>query len=155
MKLKYYVGDLLLSSCPLIIHGVNAQGVMGSGIAKSIRLMYPEVFSIYRKKYELNQLKLGEVIYVKTKRYWIANGVTQKNYGRFKKQYVDYEAINKIMLNVNNFSKNKNINQVGMPLIGAGLGGGSWEIIAKIIEECLTDVQPIVYVLSENDIPKE
>jgi O-acetyl-ADP-ribose deacetylase (regulator of RNase III) len=34
-----------------------------------------------------------------------------------------------------------------MPKIGAGLAGGDWDTIAGIIEEELTSVLPVVYVL--------
>jgi len=36
-----------------------------------------------------------------------------------------------------------------MPKIGAGLAGGDWNVIAAIIEEEFTAVQPIVYWLEE------
>jgi hypothetical protein len=34
-----------------------------------------------------------------------------------------------------------------MPLIGAGLAQGKWSIISQIIEEEMTDVQPVVYLI--------
>jgi hypothetical protein len=34
-----------------------------------------------------------------------------------------------------------------MPQIGAGLGGGDWQVIEAIIESEMTDIQPVVYTL--------
>lgn len=126
---------------------------MGSGVAKAIRSSYPIAYKTYRKKYEEEGLSLGDVIYAPIyaadpfDNIWIANGISQEYYGRTGKAYVDYEAINSIMTNVNNFAVDYGINEVAMPLIGAGLGGGSWKIISNEIEKYFTAVQPIVYTL--------
>ena len=39
--------DLLNSPDRIIVHGCNAQGVMGAGVAKAIRTKYPEAYSNY------------------------------------------------------------------------------------------------------------
>ena len=36
---------------------------------------------------------------------------------------------------------------IAMPLIGAGLGGGDWNVISEIIEEESLKFQPVVYEL--------
>jgi len=38
----YRQGDLVMAVEPIIIHGCNAKGVMGSGVAKAIRAYYPD-----------------------------------------------------------------------------------------------------------------
>jgi len=43
--------------------------------------------------------------------------------------------------------------KVGLPKIGAGLGGGDWSIISKIIEEELGEFDVTIYVLDEKEIP--
>ena len=147
MKICYETGNLLESSCKIIVHGCNAQGIMGSGIAKAIRAAYPKVYNTYREQYASYGLLLGEVVFVKaTKNLWVANGITQEFYGS-KGVFVDYDAINIVMEEVNDFARKKEIKEVGLPLIGAGLGGGSWKRISEIIEEQFIDVLPIVYTL--------
>ena len=42
--ITYKNGDLLESNCNFICHQVNCQGVMGSGIAKQIRNLFPFVY---------------------------------------------------------------------------------------------------------------
>ena len=77
----------------------------------------------------------------------IVNAVTQNLYGKDGKRFVNYEAVAECMRTINNVLKQSGETHVAMPQIGAGLGGGSWAVIAAIIENELTDIQPVVYVL--------
>jgi O-acetyl-ADP-ribose deacetylase (regulator of RNase III) len=144
MQIIYKTGDLLTADEPAIVHGCNAQGVMGSGVAKAIREHYPAAYTAYRQHHVTTGLKLGDTIWVACGPHTVINAVTQERYGSDGKRYVDYEAIRTAMREINRRLKGK---AVAMPLIGAGLGGGSWPEIAKIIEAELTDVQPVVYTL--------
>ena len=51
MKIEYRKGDLLKTEIPYIAHGCNAQGVMGSGVAKVIREKWPLAFQVYWEDY--------------------------------------------------------------------------------------------------------
>ena len=44
--MKHIYGDIFLSNADAILHQVNCQGVMGSGVAKQVREKYPIVVSI-------------------------------------------------------------------------------------------------------------
>lgn len=150
MKINYIKGDLFQTSCDIIAHGCNMQGVMGSGVAAIVKRMYPEAYKEYHKLYENNKLELGLVNFVdivKTqKRIIIANCITQEHYGKDSNRYADYTAIRKCMWVLNEVAK-KNLWTLAMPMIGSGLGGGNWDIIEEIIEEEIKDVVPNVYVL--------
>jgi hypothetical protein len=39
------------------------------------------------------------------------------------------------------------VTEVGLPLVGCGLGNGDWSIISQIIEQEALDFTPIVYLL--------
>lgn len=151
MKIEYIKGNLVEASEAIIAQGCNAQGVMGSGAAKDIRNKWPEVFKPYATHCKRCKEPLGTISFTAT---WddekmIANMITQRFYGRDGKQYVDYDAIRKAMafLNKRAGMYSGPPHRVAMPKIGAGLGGGDWEIISKIIEEESTDFQPVVYEL--------
>jgi len=147
MEIIYLVGDLLESQHRLILHGCNAQGVMGSGVAKQIRKKFPKAFEEYYIAHEKEMLRLGSVIFADCGSKIIANGITQDYYGRNGERFVDYKAINNVMEEIHNYALKYGIEYVAMPLIGAGLGGGSWGEISSIIEDTLTDVIPVVYTL--------
>ena len=150
MKIIYEIGDLIKSPHVLLLHGANAQGVMGSGVAKAIRDEYPYAYEVYRAKYIAEGLEVGEVLFVPCDNRIIANAITQEFYGRDGRQYVNYNSINSTMELVNDFASDHSFSHVAMPLIGAGFGGGSWKIISEIIENQLTSVIPIVYTLDGN-----
>lgn len=150
MKIIYKTGDLLSCTEPWILHGCNAQGVMGSGVAKLIKDKYPSAYQAYMASIPLNGMELGRVTYAEQMDgKIILNGITQEYYGRISERcYVDYQAITDVIWLVNKHAYHqKDIISVAMPKIGAGLGGGDWEIISGIIEAYSTNFQPVVYEL--------
>ena len=122
---------------------MNARGVMGGGCAKIIKDKFPKVFQEYRKIYETTGLKLGEIYPVEIDDKIIINAVTQDNFGTHQRQ-TDYDAVFGCFKKVEEQFPNQT---VIMPRVGAGLGGGSWEIIKDIIEAACITVQPVVYTL--------
>ncbi len=159
MTIQYRTGDLLSASEPAIVHGCNAQGVMGAGVARAIRKRYPQAFSAYVNRFATHGLELGETIWVDCDPHVVINAITQDHYGRGPRRYADYDAIerafrriDKVALATQAYSGGratppKVIDAVGMPLIGAGLAGGSWSRIAHIIETCAVHFQPVVYLI--------
>lgn len=103
MKIEYVKGSVVDASESIIAQGCNAQGVMGSGVAKAIRDKWPEVFQPYKTHCKRCQEPLGTISFTAT---WdgekmIANMITQRFYGRDGKVYVDYDAIRKAMTFLN------------------------------------------------------
>jgi O-acetyl-ADP-ribose deacetylase (regulator of RNase III) len=155
MQIEYVKGDLFQTPIKTIVHGCNAQGVMGSGVAKIIKDIYPRAYQRYRNEYEKNNtLHLGTIITVPCRNHLnenevrvIVNAITQKLYGRDARRYVSYDAVVESMQAVNHLFEIYGISEVAMPQIGAGLGGGNWNIIAAIIESELKNVKPYVYIL--------
>lgn len=153
MKVLYKKGDVTEAEEKMILHGCNAQGVMGAGVAKTIREKFPEVFNVYaticsRYAEDDDEASLmGDVIFVidPSKNRTIANGITQ--FGMGAGRQIDYDAIYEVMCLVNSYCERKSIEAVAMPRIGAGLGGGNWRIIETIIEETAKAYQPVVYDL--------
>ena len=146
MKINYVKGNLLGAESGVIAHGCNAQGVMGSGVAKAVREKYPKAYEKYKLRCDLvehKQLLLGRVIWYEVKdNFYIANAITQLNFGGDGKQYVDYEAVQVAFANINSAMDNEQI--LHIPMIGAGLGGGDWEVISSIIETTVTNPKEIV-----------
>lgn len=132
--MNYIKGDLLSVKTGFIIHGCNAQGVMGSGVAKSVRQKYPEAYDKYVQ--DINSgMRLGEVSwYLDKSGVQIGSAITQEFYGRENIRYVSYDAVDNTMSNVFFAANWKNNVRVSMPTIGAGLGNGSWEVISEIIK---------------------
>jgi O-acetyl-ADP-ribose deacetylase (regulator of RNase III) len=125
----------------IIVHGCNAKGVMGSGVAKVVKDIFPKAYYDYIKEHEEVGLKLGKVIFSNVgPGQMIANAITQQSCGKKPIQYVDYDAVrtcfNTIRDLVDFTAENSGIQMtVHYPMIGAGLGGGDWKIISAIIDE--------------------
>lgn len=149
--IEYIKGDALHPSSDgcVLVHGCNSRGVMGSGIAKSIKETYPEAFKIYLEQFQQIQgLKLGTVTYANVKPGLIvANAITQDSYGlTANTRYVNYEAVAECFENVLHklegifsFRSDCLWHTVIFPKIGAGLGGGNWQIISTIIDQTIPD----------------
>jgi len=122
-----------------IIHGCNAQGVAGAGIALQIRNKYPDCFETYKNT--LVTLKkngidpMGHVIpYEASSKLIVLNAITQDGFGRADgKRYVSYDAVLQAFEHAASFAHLNKLH-VHYPQIGAGLGRGDWSIISDIIE---------------------
>jgi O-acetyl-ADP-ribose deacetylase (regulator of RNase III) len=140
--IKIHIGNLLDVTSGVIVHGCNAQGVMGSGVAKAIRDSYPGAYYTYVQMHMQRGLKLGQVVYhVPFLRLFIANAITQEMFGG-SQRHADYFAIRKAFRHigrlVEGFPRDGNF-EVHFPLIGAGLANGDWAKISKIIDETIPD----------------
>lgn len=143
--INYIKGNLFDTTCNVIAHGCNAQGVMGSGVAKAVKENYYNAYVEYRNKYLKEGLKIGSVHFVKLDKKIIANCITQEFYGG-NGIYINYQALTKCMWILHNECY-KNNWTIAMPMIGAGLGGGDWSNIEKIIENEFVNIIPNVYML--------
>lgn len=133
MPITHYIaGDLFKTDIPVIAHGCNAQGVMGSGVAKIVKERYAVAYTAYVAFCKTqNVLRLmGRNVAVKCNHNrTIVNMITQERYGRDGQRYVSYDAISKCFNSLENMGYEK----VAIPKLGAGLGGGDWTVIEAII----------------------
>lgn len=125
MFIKLIKGDITGVTRGVIPHGVNCQGVMGSGVAKALKEKWPEIYTQFLGAGKGPQL-LG-----KTQNshvgpdLWVMNCFTQEYYGRDGKRYASIEAIETALEQVFSFANRKEL-PVCMPKIGCGLGGLNW-----------------------------
>jgi O-acetyl-ADP-ribose deacetylase (regulator of RNase III) len=153
----YKTGDLTQATEPYIIHGCNAQGKMGSGVAKALMDRYPAVKEHYLENHakhaEAGKRFLGtmHIGHTDTKRV-IYNLITQEFYGYDGKLYASYEAIEQCMRALDNSMRcikeaKGTTPHVAMPLLGCGLAGGDWSVVSEIVQKCSKHFQPVVYTL--------
>jgi O-acetyl-ADP-ribose deacetylase (regulator of RNase III) len=153
VKIIYKKGDLLQCEESHLIHGCNAQGVMGAGVARLIKEDCPAVFDVYYDAYKRGELVLGNIIWClakgkKLNHKMVGNAITQEFYGGRRGADVSYAAIRQVVRKISEqCEENTHLISIAMPKIGAGLAGGDWDMIAEIIEEESTHFQPVVYEL--------
>lgn len=118
----------------IIVHGCNAQGVMGSGVAKQLRDKYPGIYNVYVKK-----LTLGSISIYKQGDLSIVNMITQQYYGRDKGTvYISYDALRSCLEKVNN-TVPAGVSLYVPYLVGAGLANGDEATILNIFNSTITD----------------
>jgi O-acetyl-ADP-ribose deacetylase (regulator of RNase III) len=144
IKIQTKVGNLLHVKAGHIVHGCNAQGVMGSGVALGVKQDFPQAYEAYTQVYTKHGLKLGQAYPVLINpNLMIWNAVTQNLYGKGSRM-VSYDAVEECFSVVNYFIHEHEADQkqaptmeVHIPLIGSARGGGNWEIIREIIEQTM------------------
>lgn len=136
--IKYVDGDLLKLAdeghFDVIGHGANCFCTMGSGIAPQIKAKYPEAYEVDCKTTSGDINKLGTITHTENTNPIVVNIYSQYDTkGRRQgKIDLDYDALRSGLREVKAKFSGK---RIGMPKIGAGLAGGDWNIIEKIIEE--------------------
>lgn len=145
----YVKGDLFESKIPALGHGVNRRGLMGAGVAKTVRELYPEVYRFYRevclKKPEEVPLghtlpasdpsRPGDVVF---------NMFTQDLPG----PNAELEAIYTSAFSTLAIAKELGFQEVRIPRIGSGIGGLSWDAVEEklILAESFNDTEIVVYI---------
>lgn len=137
--MKTVKGDLvkkaLRNEFDLIIHGCNCFCTMGAGIAKTIKQEFPEAYKADLATVKGDKSKLGSIssadVTVNGKNLKVVNAYTQYDW-RGKGVKADYEAIRSAFREIKETFSGL---RIAYPAIGAGLAGGDWETISKIIDE--------------------
>lgn len=148
-------GDLLAVTKGHIVHGCNAQGVMGSGVALAVKKKYPAAFENYMFHHNTPEGLILGIAYpfAINPELTIWNAITQESFGQPFRN-VSYDAIQTCFAQINESihldqSSVEGLDhptEVHIPMIGAGLGGGNWEIIKTIIEQTM-DYPTTVWIL--------
>lgn len=127
-------GDLLAIEHGIICHQVNCKGVMGAGLAKSLKAKYPQCFESYSKYCRDGKFKLGMIQFCKINPFlFICNLAGQDGYGR-KNRQTDYDALTSCLIKLHSKSISMDLIPYLPFRLGCGLGGGDWTLVASLIE---------------------
>lgn len=139
--------NIFESGADVILHQVNCQGVMGSGVAKQVKERYPNVFWGYKLVCDWCKDKselLGIAEAYQTKDNIIVNLHAQENYGYDGKCYTDYDALKRCLIEVADHIATEH-DTIAIPyLMGCHRGGGDWNKVYGMIEEVLGDYNVLI-----------
>lgn len=134
--IRYIDGDLVRDAdkYDVIAHCCNCFCTMGSGIAPQIKHKFPKAYEADCKTIKGDEAKLGTISYTENTTPIVVNLYGQFDYTgrRSGKMDLDYDALRSALKAMRDKFTGKTF---GMPMIGAGLAGGDWNVIEAIIEE--------------------
>lgn len=148
--IRYIDGNLLDDShnFEVIGHCCNCFHTMNSGIAPQIKAKFPEAYTVdcMTPKADIN--KLGTISFTENTSPIVVNLYGQFDYtGRRRNEMdLDYDALKKALTLMKEKYTGK---RIGLPKIGAGLAGGDWNVIERILQ----DVFAGEYVTIVNYVP--
>jgi hypothetical protein len=124
--IEFIKGDITKETRGLILHGCNAKGVMGSGVALAIKNKWPAAYEAYKHATQ-GQKAMGRLQIVSISNgLYIGNGWTQLSFGNDGKKYADIEAIRSVLEQAFLFCEKYEL-PLKMPRIGGLRGGLDWE----------------------------
>jgi len=142
--MKTVEGDLvnmaLKGKFDVIVHGCNCFHTMGAGIARQIAKEFPEAFVADKQTPFGSILKLGTYSSVAVEnevggKFIIINAYTQFDLASLCDPHpLSYDAVTAVFPQI---AHDFPTARIGYPAIGAGLAGGDWERISKIIDTAL------------------
>lgn len=142
--IEFVTGDLFEQDVDGLGHGVNCKGVMGSGIAPLFKRRCPGMFAEYKVLCDDGTLAPGLVhTFVDAENdQWIYNIASQDSPGANAK----YEWLCYGLRGVRLHAETHEVASVGLPRIGAGIGGLEWDEVKRYMIHILTP-SPVKFVI--------
>jgi O-acetyl-ADP-ribose deacetylase (regulator of RNase III) len=135
----------------VIVHVCNDEGKWGKGFVLAVSRRWSEPERVYRSAFERPPFPaLGDVQFVKVSEgLTVANLIGQHGVRSARSKApapIRYPAIQAGLEKVAEYATRQEA-VVAMPRIGAGLAGGTWDEVEKIVAQALRGVQVHVYDL--------
>ena len=151
-------GDLFKSDLPIIAHQTNCLGVMGAGIAKSIKNKWNNVFIQYKnlctnvidKHNLLGKIQLCATNDTPIK--YIVNLFGEYSFTKsvtpYENRHTDYNALRNALTVLKEKLVFLGFDKVGIPYkLGCGLAGGDWEgVVYPMLQEIFNDNTITLYI---------
>ena len=152
--MKYVIkhGNIVNTDAKWILHQVNCQGEMNSGVAKAIKDKWPDAERIYKQVCKIREDKyLLGLCYPCSVNYnphqKVIHLFGQYDFGYDGHRYTSYDALNNALIEfakyhyeVDDEAETEQERTIAIPWrMGCGRGGGNWEIVMTMIEQVFED----------------
>ena len=125
--ITYIDGDIFRSPADVLVNPVNTKGVMGKGIARRFKQIYPDMFVFYRDICEQKKFDIGQLLLYRTPHKWILNFPTKKHWRSPSR----LEYIEAGLRKFSNVYAELGITSIAFPALGCGNGGLDFESQVK------------------------
>jgi len=161
MAIIYKQGDMFQTDAEAIVNTVNCVGVMGKGVALTFKNKWPANFKAYKAECDAKRLRPGRMFIFDNadmlnlvKPRFLINFPTKDHWrGKSKMSFIE-DGLDDFIIQIQKY----NIQSVAIPPLGCGNGGLPWTDVKKIIEEKLSfinDVDFIIYAPKEEKLAPE
>ena len=138
MEIKNINGNLLDTDAELILHQVNCQGKMNSGVAKAIRekwpIVYEEYHKLFYKDFFVVRLGIFQPVSVNDTQK-VINMFSQDDYGYDGKMYTSYDAVNECFGKINKYMSENGFKRIALPYnMCCCRGGANWDVIMALLK---------------------
>jgi len=132
MPVVFVKGDIFATEgLRVFAHGCNCAGAMGAGIAIEFQRRWPRMFDEYVARCADGRFGLGDVFT------WTEGDATIYNLGtqlHWRKK-AQLPALAKALRKMVEMAPLAGIERIGLPRIGAGLGGLDWTRVKRVLTE--------------------
>ena len=145
MSIEERTGDLFAQpDLTALAHGCNCAGAMGKGIAVPFKQRWPRMYEEYRARCGDKRFRVGEVFV------WQEGGMTVFNLGTEEhwRTGARIEHIERAVGAMARQAAALGVTRVGMPRIGAGLGGLAWADVRAALERATAGTGLTLVVVS-------
>jgi len=137
--ITYVDFSLFESPAQILVNTVNTVGVMGKGIAKEFKRIYPEMFKEYQELCERSAFDIGGLWLYKTSHKWVLNFPTKKHWRSPSKPEYIKAGLKKFV----QIYQEAKITSISFPQIGCGNGELDWKSQVKPLMKEYLDGLPI------------
>jgi len=134
-------GNIFTSKAQTIVNTVNCIGVMGAGIAFEFRLRYPKMYEKYQIFCEQGVIEIGKLWVYNADDRKILSFPTKEDWRYPSKEEYLHEGLEKFVATY----KEKGIESIAFPILGADKGGisssRSLEIMESYLSQCDIDIE--------------
>lgn len=132
MSVRHLQGDLFALGLPALAHGCNCAGSMSGGIARVFRAMDEAMYAEYRRLCREREFRLGGFL-----RWTLDDGTVVYNLATQQQPGPDarLDAIATSVKGMLADAEQQGLAEVGVPHLGAGIGGLDWADVRQVLEE--------------------
>jgi O-acetyl-ADP-ribose deacetylase (regulator of RNase III) len=152
--IEFKTGDILAEDADALVNTVNCVGFMGRGVALQFKKAWPDNFRAYAAACRRGEVKPGQMLVFDTGRLTpprlIVNFPTKRHW-RGKSRIEDIQSgLAALVREI----RDRDIQSIALPPLGAGLGGLDWSEVKPLIVQALGDLPGVdVRVFEPGDAP--
>jgi O-acetyl-ADP-ribose deacetylase (regulator of RNase III) len=146
MPTTFVKGDLFeTEGIRAYAHGCNCAGAMDSGIAVAFKKRWPRMFDDYAAHCADGRFHLGDVLVWNEENVVIYTLGIQEHWKKKAKLPAFARALRRMVF----LAQHAGVERIGLPRIGAGLGGLDWPRVHSILAEVGTETAVTLVVFEQ------